>query len=61
MRSDLKAVQGTSNIKTDLDEKTCSFEVANDVDVEELLDSLADKNNKMFEWSFQMSGPFARE
>jgi len=52
-------VQGTSNIKTDLDEKTCSFEVANDVDVEKLLDTLASENNKMFEWSFQFKGPFA--
>ena len=51
MRNDLKAVEGVSNIKTDLDEMTCDFEIDKNVDVSALLDSLASKNSKMLEWS----------
>jgi len=52
VRNDLKAVEGVSNIKTDLDEMTCDFEIDKSVDVSELLDGLASKNSKMLEWSF---------
>ena len=53
MRSDLKAVEGVTNIETDLDELTCCFEIANDVDIRELLDGLAKTNNKIKDWSIQ--------
>ena len=52
MRSDLKAVAGISSIETDLDEKTCSFNVEETIDVSKLLDDLADKNNKISDWAF---------
>ena len=52
MRSDLKAVDGISNIETDLDELTCSFKIDSSVDVKELVNRLAEKNNKLAEWTF---------
>lgn len=50
MRSDLKAVGGVRAIETDLDEQTCLFELDATVDVKKLLDSLAQKNNKLADW-----------
>ena len=41
------------NVETDLDEKTCCFEVKTDVDVKKLLTELAAKNNKIEDWSIQ--------
>lgn len=52
MRSDLKAVAGVSNVKTDLDEMTCCFDLAGDVDVKEMLNKLAKANNKIKDWSY---------
>jgi len=52
VRGDLKAVGGITNIETDLDELTCSFDVDSSVDVEELIDRLAEKNNKLSDWTF---------
>ena len=52
MRSDLQAVDGVTHIETDLDEQTCSFKLDESTDVEELLNSLAEKNDKMSEWTF---------
>jgi len=51
VRSDLKTA-GVAKIETDLDELTCCFELAADVDAEELLDKLAESNSKMKGWSF---------
>ena len=56
MRGDLKAVGGITNIETDLDESTCSFQVDSSVDVEELINRLAEKNNKLSEWTFVDDG-----
>ena len=52
MRSDLKAVDGVRNIETDLDELNCSFEIDSGVDAEELVNRLAEKNNKLADWTF---------
>lgn len=43
---------GVTDVETDLDELTCSFELASDVDAKELLDKLAETNSKMKDWSF---------
>jgi copper chaperone CopZ len=51
VRSDLKAVEGISEVETDLDEQTCCFKVARSVNVKTLLDGLAEKNNKISDWS----------
>ena len=51
MRSDLKAITGITNIQTDLDNQTCSFEVSGEVDVSELIEGLAKKNNKISGWT----------
>ena len=50
MRSDLKDVNGITDIETDLDAQTCSFKIEGSADVERLLNQLAEKNNKMSEW-----------
>jgi hypothetical protein len=52
VRSDLKAVAGITNIETDLDDKTCSFMIVASVDVQQVLNGLMEKNNKMSEWTF---------
>ncbi|MDG1809840.1 MAG: hypothetical protein P8J91_15610 [Pirellulaceae bacterium] len=52
MSSDLKAVRGITNIETNLDEQTCSFEIAAGVDVGELINGLMQKNNKLSAWTF---------
>ena len=52
MRSDLKAVDVVSDIETDLDTQTSTFKVEGSVDVEDLLNKLAEKNNKISEWKF---------
>jgi len=46
----LKAVVGVTQIETDLDEQSCTFCVAQSVDIEKLLYELAEKNNKIAEW-----------
>ena len=51
MRSDLKAVAGITNIQTNLDNQTCSFEIEGEVNVSELIDSLAKNNNKILDWT----------
>ena len=52
MRSDLTSA-GASNVETDLDDKTCLFEVDKGMDVTKLLDELASKNNKIQDWTIQ--------
>jgi len=52
VRSDLKA-EGVVKIETDLDELTCCFELAADVDAKELIDRMAESNDKMKNWSFR--------
>ncbi len=52
MRSDLKAVEGVTEVETDLDEQTCCFKIDDSVDVKELVDGLAQKNNKMSQWTY---------
>jgi copper chaperone CopZ len=52
VRSDLKAVDGVANIATNLDEKTASFEIDATVDVAELIERLAETNNKMLDWTY---------
>lgn len=49
MRSDLGAVAGIADVETDLDELTVSF-VAKGVDVEEILNEVADSNDKLKDW-----------
>jgi len=51
VRNDLKAVQSVSNIQTNLDQKTCTFQLDASVDVGKLLNAMAEKNNKILEWS----------
>jgi len=51
VRSDLKSA-GVTNVETDLDEMTCSFDLDSTVDVSEFLNSLAKDNNKLAEWTF---------
>lgn len=51
MRSDLKAVQGVTEIETDLDTMTCSFVIDGSIDAEKLLNSLAESNNKISDWT----------
>lgn len=51
MRSDLSAVQGVSEVETNLDDKTCTFQLEGDLDVDQLLNELAASNNKMKDWS----------
>jgi hypothetical protein len=53
VRSDLKTVEGLSNIMTDLDDQTCSFEIDAAADVEATLNGLAEKNNKLKDWTRQ--------
>ncbi|MCH2182396.1 MAG: hypothetical protein MK108_10360 [Mariniblastus sp.] len=50
MRSDLKAMAGVRGIETDLDEQTCLFELDASIDVKTMLNSLAEKNNKLADW-----------
>jgi hypothetical protein len=45
-------MEGITNIETDLDEKTCSFNIIATADVRELLDGLMKTNNKISEWTF---------
>lgn len=49
MRSDLGAVAGISKVETDVNEKTVSF-VAQGVDVEEVLNEIAESNDKLKDW-----------
>ena len=48
----MKAIAGVTDIETDLDEQTCSFKVATSVNVDELLNDLAENNNKISAWEF---------
>ena len=52
MRSDLKAIEGITDIVTDVDEKTCQFKIDGKTDVQAMLDELAEKNDKVKDWEF---------
>ena len=52
MRSDLTAVEGVSDVVTDVDEKTVTFVVDDELDIETILDELTQSNNKLKDWQF---------
>ena len=50
MRNDLKAVEGVTDVETDVDEKTVQFRVTSDIDVQTMLDELVESNDKLKDW-----------
>ena len=51
MRGDLTKADGFSNVRTDLDSKTCSFEYSkSDAELKTQLDELAKTNSHLRDW-----------
>lgn len=53
MRSDLGTIEGLSGISVDVDQQTCQFRAPASLDVEQMLETLAEGNNKFADWNRQ--------
>lgn len=52
MRNDLKAIEGITEVSTDVDEKTVTFFAAETLNVEAALNELVESNDKLKDWEF---------